>query len=253
MHTILHKRVQTLFQQGLDLLFPPRCAGCQQSGHLLCSACLQTMQPLPLSLCQHCGILLSAPLGLCASCRQHPPRGVQGIRSVHLYQGALRKAIHALKYAGEKRLAEPLGRLLAQAFTHYGMHADGLVPLPLHTQRQQQRGYNQADLLARISASYLKVPCLEDLVIRPRPTRAQVGLNAQQRQQNVSGAFTLAPGAQTRPLANATLVLIDDVCTTGATLEACAGPLYAAGVREVWGLVLARPVDMIQDASRVML
>lgn len=246
------KHAQILFQQGLDLLFPPRCVGCQRNGHLLCPACLQTMQPLDPPFCQHCGLPPGTTHDICLSC-QHHQLLLQGVRSVHLYRGALHNAIHALKYQGQQRLAEPLGLLLARAFMHYGMRADALIPLPLHAQRQQQRGYNQATLLARICAAHLKVPCLEDVVIRPRSTHVQVGLNAWQRQQNVYGAFALAPGARTGTLANATLVLIDDVCTTGATLEACAAPLYAAGIRAIWGLVLGRSGNMKQDASKVML
>ena len=250
-HTQL-KRVHAWFQQGLDLLFPPRCVGCQQSGHLLCPTCLHSMQPLLPPFCGHCGLPLTPTTQSCLSCRQHRLQ-LHGLRCVHLYQGALTRAIRALKYTGEPRLAEPLGLLLAQAFTRHGMHTDGLIPLPLHPQRQQQRGYNQATLLARSCAAHLNIPCLENLVARTRATRAQVGLNAQQRQQNVSGAFALVPTTHTSSLAGATLVIIDDVCTTGATLEACAAPLYVAGVREVWGLVLGRPGETAQDASKNML
>ncbi len=246
------KHVHTLLQQGLDLLFPPRCVGCRQSGHLLCPTCLRGMQPLPPPFCQHCGLPLATANTSCSSCCQYHFH-LHGLRFVHPYQDRLINAIRALKYTGQPQLAEPLGRLLAQAFTQYGMRADGLIPLPLHSQRQQQRGYNQATLLTRSCAAHLKLPCREDLVVRTRATRAQVGLNAQQRQQNVSGAFALAPTAQSRALAGATLVIIDDVCTTGATLEACAAPLYAAGAREIWGLVLGRPGGMTQDASKNML
>lgn len=252
MKSALYKRAHTLLQSGMDLLFPPRCAGCQRGGHLLCSACLQTMQPLAGPICQHCGMPLSAPANACANCQRYQIE-LHGLRCVGSYQGALRATIHALKYYGQQRLAEPLGLLLARAFSRYGMHADGIVPLPLHPLRQQQRGYNQSVLLARVCATHLKVPCLENLVIRQRATHAQVGLTVRERWQNVSGAFALAPGARARLLTYHTLLLIDDVSTTGATLEACANPLYAAGISEVWGLVLGRPGDLIQDGSKGML
>lgn len=252
MLNIHFKRVNALLQQGLDLLFPPRCAGCRRSGYLLCPTCLRGMQPLPPPFCRHCGLPLPTEAASCPACRQHRLH-LHGLRCVQLYQNVLISTIHALKYTGQPRLAEPLGLLLARAFTQYGMRADGLIPLPLHSQRQQQRGYNQATLLARSCAAHLHIPCREDLVARTRATRAQVGLNAQQRQQNVSGAFALAPTTQSRSLAGTTLVIIDDVCTTGATLEACAAPLYAAGAREIWGLVLGRPGNRVQDASTNML
>jgi ComF family protein len=239
MPTTLLKRAHKLLQHGLDLLFPPRCAGCERSGHLLCQQCLQTMQPLTGPLCQRCGALLLSPTAQCISCQQKR-FGLHGLRCVNRYQGALRSAIHALKYEGRQRLAEPLGLLLAQAFIRYGLRTNGIVPLPLHAQRQRERGYNQATLLARICADCLKVPCMDNLVVRQRATRTQVGLNAQERLQNVDGAFALAPDA--RALTGQNILLIDDICTTGATLKACAAPLYAAGVREVWGLVLGRPI-----------
>jgi ComF family protein len=240
------KRINIYLQRGLDLIFPPRCAGCWQRGELLCQSCLQTMQPLTTPICQHCGISLSTPGVHCMQC-QYQRLHIDGLRSVHLYQDALRQAIHALKYAGQRRLAQPLGMLMAQAFQHYRMHVDSIVPLPLHAQRQQKRGYNQATLLARSCAAHLKVPCLENIIIRQRDTRPQVGLKARERQANVKEAFALATNIQTQGLATSTILLIDDVCTTGATLEACAAPLYASGVRAVWGLVLARPSGLVQD------
>lgn len=252
MERAFSRYTRALVQRGLDLLFPPRCAGCQSSGHLLCPRCWQSMQPLAMLLCQHCGAPLGEANEICASCRYHRLQ-FHGLRSVNNYQGPLRKTIHALKYDGQQRLTEPLGLLLARAFQWYGMRADGIVPLPLHPLRLQERGYNQAELLARSCATYLKVPYLADLVIRQRITRPQVGLPFYERQQNVTGAFALAPGAHERLRAYRTLLLIDDVATTGATLEACAAPLYAAGVQEVWGLVLGRPYNLIQGGSKGVL
>lgn len=244
MQKIVYWHLHSLFQQGLDLLFPPRCVGCRHAGHLLCPACLRTMQPLTALCCRRCGMPLAATGERCAAC-QHRAFHLDGLRFVSFYQGALRNAIHALKYQGQTRLAEPLGLLLAEAFLRYNLHAHALVPLPLHPERQQQRGYNQAALLARVCAAYLKVPCLENLVIRRRPTRAQVGLSVQERIQNVAGAFALAPHRPARTLAGCSILLIDDVCTSGATLDACAAPLYACGIGEVQGLVLGRPDTLI--------
>lgn len=243
---------RALFQRGLDLLFPPRCASCGRGGHCLCPLCWQTMQPLTLPFCEHCGIPLHENGADCAACRYHRLQ-LHGLRCVNSYQGELRKAVHALKYDGQQRLAEPLGALLAAAFQHYGLHADGIIPLPLHPLRQLERGYNQAALLASSCATHLKVPYLENLVVRRRITPPQVGLAFHKRLQNVAGAFALAPGASSRLTGYHALLLIDDVSTTGATLEACAAPLYAAGVQEVWGLVLGRPYNLIQGGSKGVL
>ncbi|HEY0755926.1 MAG TPA: ComF family protein [Ktedonobacteraceae bacterium] len=249
---VFSRDARVLLQRGLDLLFPPRCAGCRRGGFLLCPACWQTMQPLMLPLCEHCGALLSEPAEGCSSCR-YKRLQLHGLRHVSLYQGPLRKTIHAFKYDGQLRLAEPLGLLLAEAFRLYGLKADGVLPLPLHPQRLRQRGYNQAALLARVCATHLKIPYLEDLVIRQRLTCPQVGLAFSERQHNVAGAFTLTSSAHTSLRGYHTLLLIDDVSTTGATLEACAAPLYAAGIQQVWGLVLGKPANLMQDGSKGML
>lgn len=153
----------------------------------------------------------------------------------------MRSYIHALKYTGNTRLAEPLGHLLAQAYLSYTMQADLIIPVPLHKERQRQRGYNHASLLAEVCAAQVGLPLRDDVLIRHRATRAQVDLKVGERQQNVAGAFACTPLFATGTLLGRRILLIDDVCTTRATLEACAAPLFSAGASAVWGLVLARP------------
>jgi ComF family protein len=166
---------------------------------------------------------------------------LHGLRYANDYTGALRSTIHKFKYKGQRRLAGPLGTVLAATFRQHQLQVDALVPLPLHIQRERARGYNQAVLLARECAASLRIPCLENVVWRQRDTLAQVGLTSQERLQNMAGAFALRSDTSLTGLRK--LLLVDDVCTTGATLESCAVPLYAAGVREIWGLVLARPLS----------
>ena len=226
-------------QHLLDLLYPPRCAGCQRSGHILCPICLAQIAPLT-SVCQRCSGSLSAG-GICAACRAAPLR-LSGLRAVSAYQEPLRSHIHALKYDGNTRLAQPLGSLLTGAYTASGLRADALVPVPLHSERYRQRGYNHAALLARACASQVGVPLVEQVLVRHRATLSQVGLQHWERQQNVQGAFSCSPAYTGGQLCGRTLLLIDDVSTTAATLEACAAPLFAAGATAVFGLVLARPV-----------
>jgi len=117
-----------------------------------------------------------------------------------------------------------------------------IIPVPLHTERQHQRGYNQAQLLAEVCSAELGIPLHVSLLTRVRATAAQAGLSMSERQQNVAGAFLLNPKFEARALSKSNILLVDDVCTTGATLEACATPLFAAGANTVWGLVLARPL-----------
>ncbi len=237
---LLSQRSRRITQQCLDLLFPPRCVGCRKSGHVLCKGCLQAIPLLLPPFCQHCGSP-SAANGMCQSCRYHPPR-LHGLRAASIYQEPLRSYIHALKYDGKTRLAEPLGHLLAQAYTRHGFQADVIIPIPLHPERQKQRGYNHAELLAETCAPLVGIPVYNNIVRRQRATPAQVGLNASQRYQNMAAAFQCAAAFTTGALSGRRILIIDDVCTTGAKLEACAAPLYAAGATAVWGLVLARPL-----------
>jgi ComF family protein len=231
---------KTLLQQFLDMLFPVHCAGCQKIGQVLCPACIAQIQPLSSPICEFCGTPLST-YGTCKNCQYHRPR-ISGQRAVSLYQEPLRECIHRLKYDGNTRLAVPLGLLLAQAYRYYSMQADMLVPVPLHSERQQQRGFNHALLLAEVCSANIGVPMNDNIMVRHRATVAQVDLHPRERYQNVAGAFA-CPSTTARSVLNGRKILIiDDVSTTGTTLEACATPLFEAGAKEVWGLVLARPL-----------
>jgi ComF family protein len=234
------ERYQSFIQHALDLLFPSQCAACQRGGSVLCPSCLAAIQPLPGPCCQRCHTQIS-PEGICRQCQYHP-LSMSGLRAVSAYQEPLRDCIHALKYGGNRRLAEPLGALLAQAYVVYGLQADVVIPVPLHSERERERGYNQSQLLAQVCATRLGLPLDSTVVSRIRPTQAQVHLTVSERQQNVAGAFCCTPASATEALHGRRILLIDDVCTTGATLEACAAPLFAAGAASVWGLVLARPL-----------
>ncbi len=226
-------------QQFLDTLFPIHCAGCQRTGHVLCASCIAQIQPLPSPICDVCGTPLST-YGVCKSCQYHRPN-LNGQRAVALYQEPLRGCIHALKYDGNVRLAVPLGLLLARSFRYYGMQADMLIPVPLHRERHKQRGFNHASLLAEVCAAHIGIPMNDTILVRHRATVAQVDLHPSERYQNVAGAFACSSSAK-KELHGRSILIMDDVSTTGATLEACSTPLYAAGAREVWGLVLARPL-----------
>ena len=237
----IHEHIQSLSRQCLDILFPPRCAGCNCRGHILCSSCIAQIQPLPSPLCQHCSTPLSWN-GACKTCYYHR-LSLSGLRAVGAFQEPLRGYIHALKYRGNTRLAQPLGHLLAQAFVTYNIQADMIVPVPLHSERERQRGYNHAYLLAQVCSLELGIPLYTDLLTRQRPTLAQVDLNPAERRQNVAGAFVCTPAFATGALFKRRILIVDDVCTTGSTLEACAAPIFAAGAIAVWCLVLARPLS----------
>lgn len=147
----------------------------------------------------------------------------------------MRQAVHRLKYGGQRSLAEPLADLLAELVRKLPP-ADAIVPLPLHPHRERQRGYNQASLLARALGARLNLPVV-DAVARIKETKEQVGKNRHERIVNVKGAFACIAPDQVR---DRRLLLVDDVCTTGSTLLACAEPLFRAKAQSVWGVVVAR-------------
>jgi ComF family protein len=166
-------------------------------------------------------------------CRRKPPL-IALARAIGPYEGSLRAIVHALKYGGRSTLARPLAARLRVAGEDVLAGADIVVPVPLHGSRQRQRGFNQAAEIAR----HLAVP-VQRALRRTRPTPAQADLPAARRHANVRGAFALARGAR---VAGSIVVLVDDVSTTGATLNACAKVLLTAGAREVRALIVARAV-----------
>ncbi len=148
----------------------------------------------------------------------------------------MRQAIHEFKYEGVADLALPLAEWLVAAWHLHRLDADLIVPVPLHPKREAERGYNQSALLARALARAVDAPVAPAELVRTVSTRPQVGLTAEERKRNIAGAFRCAGD-----VTGQRIVLVDDVCTTGATLEACGQALRDAGAAGVWGLTLARP------------
>ncbi len=229
----------------LAVVLSPGCAAC---GELLdhptagpvCARCWRSILPLTPPLCDACGDplptwrVVSIPLARCPRCRRSR-RALDRARAIGEYDGALKAIVHALKYEGRRSLARPLAALMRERGADLLAAAVCAIPVPLHPSRTRERGFNQAADLAR----HLGLPVAHALR-RVRPTATQTGLPAAQRHRNVRGAFAVAPPA--RGLAGRTVLVVDDVSTTGATLEACARVLKQAGVGEVLALTAARVV-----------
>jgi ComF family protein len=192
--------------------------------------------------------VISLALERCPRCRRKPPL-VHAARAAGEYEGALRDILHAFKYDGRRSLARPLGAQLRTAGGDLLRDADCVVPVPLHGWRRLRRGFNQADELAR----QLGPPVVHPLW-RARATPPQTGLTAAARRHNVRGAFVLSPllsrRSRARWLADRTVVLVDDVRTTGATLNACAAVLLDAGARDVRARTVARAAPPAAGAVR---
>jgi len=151
----------------------------------------------------------------------------------------IRQAIHQLKYQNLRALASPLANLLQDYLIANPLPAEVLVPVPLHRKRLRERGYNQSGLLARELSKLIDLPLVEDCLIRQQHTAPQARApNVAERQSNVDGAFA----CRDQRLHNKQVLLIDDVSTSGATLNACAAELKVAGARAAWGLVMAREI-----------
>lgn len=221
----------------LDLLFPRRCLGCGQIGDFICSNCWRTLPRLAPPVCPKCG--KPQPSGLlCANCWRELSR-IDGIRSVSPFEGIVRQAIHELKYRNLKAISVTLARLLADYLEINSLPAEIIVPVPLHPKRLRERGYNQSGLLARELSKRSGLSLIDDCLYRFKDSPPQAKtITAEGRRKNVAGAFE----CRDDKLSGKRVLLVDDVCTSGATLEACATALKDRGAATVWGLTLAREI-----------
>lgn len=222
---VLHGLVNVA-SAALDLAFPAACAGCGREGMPLCAGCRPALDA-------RLELRGGTPIGLPADI----PVPLLQVEWCAPFAGPIRGALHQLKYAGERRLARPLGEAVARRWSRVGEGATLIVPVPVHADRERQRGYDQAVLIAEVAASTLGLPCLRALE-RVRATDAQFELGRDERSANVSGAFRVRPGVGT--VADQWVLLVDDVVTTGATLAACAVALEDAGASAVSAIAVAR-------------
>jgi ComF family protein len=226
---------------ALDLVFPALCPVCGASlaegrRDPLCGACWSAIPRLGPPCCQRCGVPRAGDgHAACGSCVADPPAW-DWARAGAEYAGVAREVIHAFKFEGRRTLARPLASLvLAQWGDALAVGVGGLVPVPLAPAREQERGYNQATLLAEAIAARIAVRVRPRWLVRVRATLAQSDLGAAERRANVRGAFAADPAA-----AGHHVVVVDDVLTTGATAAECARALRAVGAAQVGVLTVAR-------------
>lgn len=213
----------------LDLLLPPSCAGCARLGALLCNVCrAQLREPTPEAdrfFAANAGAVIGDMLEVALA--------------AFAYEGVVRRVLQRLKYGGAARVAIPLADAALPALRSL-LAISGkapLVPVPVHVVRRRERGYNQATLLAEQLGRRARLPVAE-LLVRPRPTTKQHRLDRAGRLRNLRDAFALAADARPPPA----VILVDDILTTSATLEACASVLRAAGTQRVYGFAIGREV-----------
>ncbi|MDX1991743.1 MAG: phosphoribosyltransferase family protein [bacterium] len=218
---LLASYLNPLLHAALDLIYPPRCSGCGRVDATWCPRCAHDLSLIAYNI--------------------YPRRIAEDFvaAATGLHAGLLQQAIHGLKYENVRQVAVPLGGRLAVTLERLGWPVEIVVPVPLGAARLKQRGYNQAELLAQAFALEADLPCLPHALNRQKETQSQVGLNAQQRQENMEEAFVALPEA----VAGKIVLIVDDVLTTGATLYACAQAALAAGANSVWGLAVTSASD----------
>lgn len=226
--------VTKLKRIALDLLFPQWCVGCGREGEYICQSCQQSLPRISPPICPRCGKPQSEVV-LCAACDSENPE-IHGIRSPFFFDGVIRRAIHELKYRNLRSLAVPLAELLYEYILENPVPGEILVPVPLHRKRLRERGYNQSGLLAKQLGRLTGMPVNDDCLVRQQHTPPQARTaNIDERRRNVIDAFSCVNGK----LEGRQVILIDDVTTSGTTLNACAETLKKSGVVSVWRLTMA--------------
>jgi len=240
------RRLRRLADGAIGLVLPRRCLACGtvvEGEGAFCPACWGGIDFLGPPHCARCGFPFEydhGPGALCGACTARPPAYGRA-RAVCVYGELSRAPVIAFKHADRNDAAPALARLMATAGAGLLADAGLIVPVPLHRSRLIARRYNQAALLALALARVAGLPALPDALVRTRRTRSQGGLSASGRRRNVAGAFTVRPSRRAS-VADRHVLLVDDVLTTGATVEACARALLAGGARAVDVLTVARVV-----------
>lgn len=230
---------------GLNLLLPPRCLNCGEyagGSHQLCGSCWKSLEFITTPFCDRCGhpFIVDQSSMICGDCLHTPPLFFRG-RSAFRYDSLIRELILKFKHGDATYLAKPLGIWLASSGKELLLKSDVIIPVPLHRWRLFRRRYNQATLLARELSRYSHIPLLTNVLIRHKITESQHGKSRQVRQANVNNVFKIAP-EKLALVKKKSVLLVDDVWTTGSTLNACIKTLKRAGAKDVSVLTLARVV-----------
>ncbi len=201
----------------IDLIFPPRCEHCGRVDTGFCETCTQDLLTLPVELIES----------------DVPP--MTAIISSGIHLGLLQSSVQALKYSRQRQLGAILGKRLHQVIENKNWLFDTVIPVPLHRARLQKRGYNQAKEISIHLAALFNAEHRDDILIRQSQNQSQVGLNREERIENVKEAFAVTRAQ----FEGANILLVDDVRTTGATMAACASILIENGAQEVYGITVS--------------
>ena len=238
----MYRHISSFFGSLTDFVFPPFCSHCHQrtpeglSGGI-CQGCWSLVKKWEDGQCQRCGRQMAGVQSLCEHC-QIPDWGCGDIKTIGPFEAPLSDAIHRLKYSNAQSISRQLGRMMADVAEGKEKYkkADMILAVPLHNARKRERGYNQAQLLADQLGKALKIPSRQDIIFRARHTKSQTTLNKEERLRNVEGIFKVKSPEKIK---DKTIILIDDVLTTGATIGSCGQSLMEAGAKQVLAMTAA--------------
>jgi ComF family protein len=228
-----------LFCQSLVYEKQENCCICGETHGPICPSCDKAFFHPEMGRCQHCGKLIAEKQILCLDCREgRGPKGLDKVVAWGHYTGAWREFIHSIKFKSQPYLIKEIARPFADWAIRYLPTPDALIPVPMHPERLAERGFNQSAVLASALHWELGIPLVEGLE-RMTPTIPQVGLSRHDRLHNLTGAFSLSEAGREWGITEKRIWLVDDVVTTGATLEACTDVLKESGGMKIYGLALA--------------
>lgn len=228
-----------MFKRAVQLLFPLHCPVCDEivtpAGEKICLSCMDKLRLLTPPWCMKCGKKLAEEGEYCADCQRKERWFVRG-RALYEYESAA-PAVYRFKYGGRREYADFFGEQAAEYLGGFvrGVRPDALIPIPLHSRRRTERGYNQAQLLAEAVGGRLGLPVCSNFLVREKNTSPLKYQNPQERQNNLKKAFNIAQN----DVKLKTIILIDDIYTTGSTMNEAAKTLREAGVNEVYFITLA--------------
>lgn len=237
----------------LNFVFPLDCKICEKpiresKGYSICEDCFKTIELIERPYCAKCGKPL-IPTDffkqnreiLCLDCKRKK-YSFEFSRSTGIYDKVLKKCIHLFKYYGEKKLAKPLGKLMVDSLVkndEFKRKIDLIIPVPLHKNDLKKRGFNQSVLLGKVTGDYLSIPVRENVLVKKKLTPFQVNLSKKERKINILGAFSVEKPEEIK---GKNILILDDVFTTGATVEECTKELMKARAKNIFVLTLARTV-----------
>ncbi len=224
----------------MDLIFPIFCLSCGKEGKWLCAACKQKIVKISTQVCPACG-RISALGRYCLRCRKKNRFALSGIiASVYYEEGPIKEMIHNFKYNHILEMGSDLGELMVTSLKENKENIGSeiiVTAVPLYFLRKAQRGFNQSEILAEIVANKINLPKNFKILKKIHQTVPQVKYSGEKRRENLKNSFKIIDKSAVK---NRTIVLVDDVTTTGTTLDECAWVLKEAGAKKVWGLVVAR-------------